>query len=67
VSLSRAEMLQAVKDGLIDATKSRAANCATNGIGEGVPAAAAQFENGMKELKDAYAAFCAVIDRIFPE
>lgn len=67
MSLSRADMLQAVKDGLLDATKARAANCAANGITEGVPAAAKQFATGMVELKDAYVAFAAVIETIFPE
>lgn len=67
MSLSRVEMLQAVKDGLIDATKARVVTSAANGISEGIPAAARQFETGIVELKEAYAAFCAVIERNFPE
>ena len=67
MSITQAEMLQAVHDAMIDLAKTRASTSAVAELSSGGVDAAKHFESGMIEIKDAYARFSDVIRRVFPE
>ena len=66
MSLTQAEILAALHDAMLDAVKTRATVSAINELNESSAEAEKQFENGLKELRDAYAQFSEVVKRVFP-
>ena len=66
MSLTQADVLAALRDAMLDAVKTRATVSAINELSESPAAAEKQFEDGLKELRDAYAQFSEVVKRVFP-
>lgn len=65
--IKKADVHQAIDDGMIDAIKDRAKLEAINELTESAQTAEDQFETGLRVLKDANDRAHAVVDKIFPE